>query len=868
MNVRDVAAAYRLEQVLSASPLSTVRKAIDPGSGRLVAVKLLKPLGGAVTAAQRERFEAVMGRLTELQLAALPEVLDFGFMEDDGAFLVTSYVEGTPLTKLVGAPLERLVPILADLARGLQVLGENELVHHNLCPDNVLVVESPGGETVQLLGLGTVAYLAGETGEAPLGRSPEAERFAAPELLAPRALPHALAWRADLYSFSLLICELLRAEVSGLGSPSPRVVLPSALRDAVALQEHLAIALRRDHQARTTTFAELRRLLLARLAPETRPSVSPPAPAEPTPREPEEATVRFEMAAPPSQAPTPARPHMRLKVGQRETAEPPPTLVTPSASVPEAPSAVPPSPPTFDPHKTDPMLVVPEVPACDGAVATQPPLEVVDELLPTTALPDPGQPPAEAAPPTEPAVPHLPSAPEQPPGPAEPPHRSSTSVPAAAPPATPRRATATATAPRRRRRGLVPLLIVGGIVLATVGVLVATLVLDPGPVPLIVVPTPPSATPAPTPARVAESDHDPQVAAARDAMEDGDFETARQLLDAISPERLLALKPADAALVRGIRAELEGMNREKAIADLGHGLRTGNLRTLRAAVDALAGMGAREQAAVPGLREQLTKANEALRVSAQIARAQRSGDALELLQRSSEMIAILPSYQRAAELRQEATRTLLAEVDGHVQGRRWDRAISRLEAVVQAWPEAPEVGERLARIRHDKAVEERARRVLAQANEALAAGNPEAGLAALASLVPPTYLAAAFEETRDQLQARLAELDAQAPTIAIPASFEPRFKKNEVLMVPLRISDDYRVVSAKAYVRPEGRTAYREVQVKHLGGDEYVLELSPAVHGNTSVELYVVATDTSGHSSSLGTASKPYEIKRRRLFGS
>jgi len=350
-------------------------------------------------------------------------------------------------------------------------------------------------------------------------------------------------------------------------------------------------------------------------------------------------------------------------------------------------------------------------------------------------------------------------------------------------------------------------------------------------------------------------------------MEDGDFETARRLMAEIPAARLAALSGSDAALARGILAELEGLSRERAIEDLAQGLRNGNLRTLRAAVDALAGLTAREQAAVPGLKEQLAKANDALRVSAQISRAQRRGDALELLQRSTEMIAILPAYRRAFELREEAARALVAEADEHAQLRRWDRAIQRLELLASTWPEAPEVAERLARVRHSKEAEEQARRVLAQATAALESGNPEVGLAALASLAPPPYLAGAFAEAREQLQARLAELDAQPPSITIPADFEPRFKKNEILTIPIRITDDYRVASAKAFVRSEGQAQYREVKLKSLGGEQYVLELPPAVHGNASVELYIVATDTSGHSSSFGTASKPFEVKRRRLFG-
>ncbi len=865
MDVRDVAAAYRLEEVLSASPLSTVRRAVDPGSGQFVAVKLLKPLGAAVSQLQRERFATVMRRLAELQLAAMPEVLDFGFTEDDGAFLVTSFVDGTPLCVLTDASVERVVPILADLARALEVLADSGLVHHNLCPENVLVVESRGGEAVQLLGLGTVAYLAADGGEAPLGRSPEAERFAAAELLAPRGLAHSLAWRADLYSFALLACELLHAELSGLGSPSPRVRFPATeLRHGAALQEHLSVALRREPEARTTTFAELRRLLLSRLAPDASGASSQPAAAQGEGVAVEE-TVRQETPA--AGAHPPGRPQIKVKVGKRDA--PGDVVLVPSPQPVAADGAVLPAPPAaaFDPNKTDPVLVVPDLPLAAAVEVTNAPVDVVemlgqDSVVSDAAVPEEPVPPGavEPAPDRDARAREEPGTLDQAPW--------ATDSGSAAPLPNPPPVVPLPAAPSRpRARWKVPAMIAGGLaVVAGAGVL-ATILLDPGPVPLIAVPTPIPPTPVPIPAAAIEPDGDPQLLAARDAMEEGDFDSARRIMAELSAARLAALSASDAALARSIAGELEGMSRERAVEDLSQGLRSGNMRTLRAAVDRLAGLSAREQAALPGLKEQLAKANDALRVSAQIVRAQRSGDALELLQRSVEMIAILPAHRRAFELRDEAARALAAEADGHAQARRWDRAIQRLELLARAWPEAPGVAERLARVRHDKGSEEQARRVLAQAAAALEGGNPEAGLAALASFAPPPYLASAFTEAREQLQARLADLDAQPPSISIPASFEPRFKKNEVLSVPVRIVDDFRVVSAKAYVRGEGQAQYREVQLKHLGGEQYVFELSPAVHGNASVELYIVATDTLGHSSSLGTASKPYEVKRRRLFG-
>ena len=76
---------------------------------------------------------------------------------------------------------------------------------------------------------------------------------------------------------------------------------------------------------------------------------------------------------------------------------------------------------------------------------------------------------------------------------------------------------------------------------------------------------------------------------------------------------------------------------------------------------------------------------------------------------------------------------------------------------------------------------------------------------------------------------------------------------------------DYRVKSVTVMARQEGASAYQELSAKSTG-DEYSVELSPEVHGNKTVELYVVAMDFSGHPSRLGTPEQPLRFKKRWLF--
>ena len=82
-------------------------------------------------------------------------------------------------------------------------------------------------------------------------------------------------------------------------------------------------------------------------------------------------------------------------------------------------------------------------------------------------------------------------------------------------------------------------------------------------------------------------------------------------------------------------------------------------------------------------------------------------------------------------------------------------------------------------------------------------------------------------------------------------------------MVPIEVHDDYRVERVAAWVRPDSGGDFREIALAAGDGGSYPLEVTPQLHGNGSVLLYVVAVDRSGHTSSLGSAEQPLRLERK-----
>ena len=134
---------YRLVQQLGEGGMGVVHLALDR-SGRAVAVKLLRPHIGHDPVA-RARLAREVETLERIRHPGVAPVLD-AELEGSRPFIVTRFVDGLPLDEVVAADGPLGGPALLRLGRGLalavRAIHEAGVVHRDIKPGNVLVVES------------------------------------------------------------------------------------------------------------------------------------------------------------------------------------------------------------------------------------------------------------------------------------------------------------------------------------------------------------------------------------------------------------------------------------------------------------------------------------------------------------------------------------------------------------------------------------------------------------------------------------------------------------------------------------------------------------------------------------------------------
>jgi hypothetical protein len=298
--------------------------------------------------------------------------------------------------------------------------------------------------------------------------------------------------------------------------------------------------------------------------------------------------------------------------------------------------------------------------------------------------------------------------------------------------------------------------------------------------------------------------------------------------------------------------------------DLETGLETGGLALLRAGVrtaeeepQSLAGQ-------PPEVLANLDKARQALAIEARAAEAAGRGDRIAALEQLAALDELVPGAREANGLRERTAAAMEGEADAMVREARYDEAIAHLTPLARTWPDRPGLSQRLETYRKQQRDERRIEELIAEAATAERQKEPDRGLALLRNASPTPHLEASFREAEARLQALLARLDGRPPEVELREGYLLEYDRGMVANVSFRVRDDYKVESVKLYARAGGS---RMVEMPYeRKGFAYTVALTPAFHRNEDVDFYVVATDVSGHQSTLGSRDKPLQVKRKRGF--
>jgi serine/threonine-protein kinase len=226
-------AGYRIEDLLGRGGMSTVYLAEDTRLRRRVALKVLASELGA-DERFRERFVRESQVAAGMEHPNIVPIYEAG--EAEGRlFIAMRYVRGTDLRRLIAREgrldPERTVRILRDVASALDAAHAEGLVHRDVKPGNILLIEGAGEEgrdVVYLSDFGLTKRLEGQSGGlTQTGQFVGTVDYVAPEQIEGKPVDG----RADVYSLGCVLYECLTGRVP-FGREEQVAALYAHLQDA------------------------------------------------------------------------------------------------------------------------------------------------------------------------------------------------------------------------------------------------------------------------------------------------------------------------------------------------------------------------------------------------------------------------------------------------------------------------------------------------------------------------------------------------------------------------------------------------------------------------------------------------------------
>ncbi|MBL6277516.1 serine/threonine protein kinase [Micromonospora fiedleri] len=204
--------SYRIERLLGVGSFATVWLGYDESLDARVAIKVLAE-NWSHDLRVRERFRQEARLLWRLDHERLVSVHAVGELDDGRPYAVLAWADGGSLRdRLADGPLPaaQSVRLLREVAAGVAVLHDSDVVHRDITPGNVLFrTRATGEEQVLIADLGLAKALAAASGLTARAGTPG---YMAPEQDDPLAIVDA---RADVYGLGRLGVTLLAVPQDG-----------------------------------------------------------------------------------------------------------------------------------------------------------------------------------------------------------------------------------------------------------------------------------------------------------------------------------------------------------------------------------------------------------------------------------------------------------------------------------------------------------------------------------------------------------------------------------------------------------------------------------------------------------------------------
>ena len=266
-----VAGKYRLEKIIGQGGMGRIYLAHQAHLDRKVAIKLM------IAAADQdatERFKEEASVTAKLSHPNTIRIFDFGVMEADVFYLVMEYIQGAnikqQLRKQGAIPPMIAAKLISDVCGALAEAHEKGIVHRDIKPGNIMMVEHREGVSAKLLDFGLVKSLNGSRIKTKTGVIIGSPMYMSPEQVENKGV----CFASDIYSLGLTFYNMLtnthpfqEDSLSAyftahlLKYPRSLEEVRPELKAYPALQQIINVAIQKDPRERFQTAEQLKQAL-------------------------------------------------------------------------------------------------------------------------------------------------------------------------------------------------------------------------------------------------------------------------------------------------------------------------------------------------------------------------------------------------------------------------------------------------------------------------------------------------------------------------------------------------------------------------------------------------------------------------------
>ncbi|MBS2029501.1 MAG: serine/threonine protein kinase [Deltaproteobacteria bacterium] len=209
--VGDVLGTYELVDELGQGSMGHVFLAKHTKLGRQVAIKVLRPEHAQNDELVRRFFQEAQA-VNQINHEHIVQILDFAqepAASGGRVYCVMELLTGASLTQVLKAgpiPLSRLLPLVAQVARALDAAHQRGVVHRDIKPDNIFVMQKPDGRSLaKVLDFGVAKSTGTQVTITQSGTVVGTPTYMSPEQAASLEVDH----RSDIYALGTVLYEAL-----------------------------------------------------------------------------------------------------------------------------------------------------------------------------------------------------------------------------------------------------------------------------------------------------------------------------------------------------------------------------------------------------------------------------------------------------------------------------------------------------------------------------------------------------------------------------------------------------------------------------------------------------------------------------------